>query len=562
MKGIPPPPPASRPGASGPTPPAAEPGAEGAPFTAQHIRRNPPPKPAPNYLDRIKLLNLAADQPTEVQRVPKQVLQMLESQEQTGLHPMPRRMDGLFHQLEDNSVSTLERIPIEYRAPVRKDTVLAEVRKQLGLAWPVVVSQMGFLMMGFVDTVMVGRVSRQDLAAVALGHMWSYGITIVGTGALRGLDPVFSQAHGAGDRARAITALGRACMVAMLLCFPIIILHFAATPAFSLLQQEPSIIPTASVFCRTMAWGVPPMLLFTALAQFLQGLGEVRLPMRAVIVGNLFNIVLNLLFIYDVMGLGLDGAVGSAASTVLVRWGMVAALFLMSRGILQDYLTAKRSVNGLLARDLPRMMSLGMPVGFQYGLEMWAFSAAGMMMGALGSASVAAHAVAVNFTSVLYMIPTGLGAAAAIRVGHLIGARKPWNVAAWTAVGTGMVLMGALAIPLAFGGELVGLLYTDDVEVIRIVAIIMPVAAAFQVFDAIQSVALGVLRGAGDTRMPAIVNIVGYWLVGLPVAAWLGLRLHGGPRDIWVGLLVALGTLSVMFLFRMHQVINRGAGRV
>jgi MATE family multidrug resistance protein len=450
----------------------------------------------------------------------------------------------------------------EAQAPppqVERLSLPAEARRLASLAWPMVLGQLGFTAMGVEDTVMVGHFGPTDLAGVALGHMWSYSILVVGVGALHGLDPVFAQAHGAGDRARSVETLGRAAVLSLLMSVPIIILHFAAGPALRLMSQPDSIVPMAAGYAQAIAWGAPPMLLFMALTNFLQAIGQGQLPLWTVVFGNVANVVLNAIFIYDLAGNNLNGAVGCGAATVFARWAMVAALFLQARPIIENYL-AELPGPPSAVRDMPRMLTVGMPVGFQYGLEMWAFSAAGMMMGQIGAAAVAAHSITVNMTSVLYMIPAGIASAAAVRIGNLIGARAGWKRSAWVAIGLGAASTGVLSIGLWLGGDLVGRAYTNDAGVLDVILIILPLAAAFQLFDATQCVTIGVLRGAGDTRFPALVNLVGYWFVGLPMGAYLGLgeRFHLGAAGIWAGLLIALGTVAVAVVLRLLWIMRRG----
>ena len=438
-----------------------------------------------------------------------------------------------------------------------------ELRRLWRLAWPVVLGGLGMVAMGTVDVAMVGAVSGDDLAAVGIGHIWSFGVLIVGLGALSGLDPIFSQGWGAGERAELGRALARTMVLATALSVPMVGLMWVAEPALAALHQPPEILPVAGAYCRAAAWGVWPAMLFQAIGRYLQGRGEMKVPMLAVFAGNLANVGGNYALVFGLTlpgGLVVPamGAVGCGVSTSLVRWVMLAAVLWLGAEALRE-LPRPTWAETLSPRAQLHLVAQGGPVGIQHALEVWAFSATGLLMGSLGSVEVAAHAVAINLVSVTFMVAYGIGAAAATRVGNLIGAGLEWRRSAWIAVGVGVAWMACTASVLAsVPGLLVGL-FTRDVVVAAVAASLLPVAAAFQLFDGVQVVTFGVLRGAGDTRFPALINLLGYWVIGLPVAWWMGVHTDASPRWVWGGLVIGLCIVATLLLWRLRVIQKRSA---
>ena len=431
--------------------------------------------------------------------------------------------------------------------------IRAELVRLLQLTWPVVLGQVGLVLMGVEDLVMIGPLGPTALAAVGMGNLWSFGVSILGMGVLRGVDPVFSQAHGSGDDARGALALARALVLGLGLSLPVMGLHHLAAPGLVALSQPPEAIPLAVAYVDVVLWGTPALLLFGVLSQYLQARGQVLLPTLVILAGNVVNISLNAVFLY---GLGW-GVVGCGWSTVLGRVLSLLGLLGLAWGLVLRELPRPSRVAVLEARALGRLLALGGPVGLQYGVEVWAFNAAGLMVGWLGMVPFAAHQITLNISSLVFMLPFGLSIAAATRVGNLLGASLPWAQAAWTAIGASAAGMALCAGGLWLGAPLLAGLYTDEPAVLAITAAIIPVMAAFQVFDGVQAVAAGVLRGAGDTRTPALVNLLGFWGVGLPVGYLLGVMAER-PQGVWYGLVAGLGAVALLLVLRVRRVIQQG----
>lgn len=423
------------------------------------------------------------------------------------------------------------------------------------LAWPVVLGQIGMVAMGTVDLMMVGRLGERELAAVGMGNLWSFGVLIIALGTLRGIDPLFSQAHGAGDRAGVGAALGRAVLVALLLSVPVDLLHRLAGPGLRLLQQPEEAIGLAAAYVDAVRWGIVPYLLFNVQKLFLQNLGRTLLPTLVILAANVLNVALNALFIYG-FGWGVVGCGWSTAGCRLLSLLMLVAL---AWPLLRQY--PRPPLRALAApRAVGRVLGVGLPVGFQYGVEVWAFNAAGVMAGWLGTTAFAAHQILLNITALTFMVPLGLGIAASARVGQKLGAGERWQPAGWVAVGATACWMLLCAAGLWLLAPSALRLYTTETAVISVALTLVPIAVAFQLFDGVQAVTAGVLRGAGDTRSPALVNLLGFWGLGLPVAYVWGVT-TGDARGIWLGLMAGLGAVALLLVAQLWRVSRAGGYR-
>lgn len=431
----------------------------------------------------------------------------------------------------------------------------AEALRLWHLAWPVSLGMLAYMGMGVVDTLMVAPLGERPMAAVSLANTWFYSMAVLGFGMTRALDPVISQAHGARDR----VATGRAFVDGAVMCvlvIPLLILLVASGRwGLEALQQPAELLDLAGRYCVILACGVPGMVAFGTLKQMLQGIGSVRPAAFALLVANVLNAVLVYVLVY-VVGLG---AIGCAIATALCNWFNFLFLLWISRDLVRGLLPARPEISWARVAGL---VAIGLPLGVQMGMENWAFSAAGIMMGWLGPTQLAAHAIVMNLATLSFMLPLGISAAASTRVGNLIGSEQPWTRAATTALlmGAGVMSISGLCYSL-IPGWIVGL-YRPEASVFVLAVALLPLAGAFQLFDGIQVVAFGVLRGAGDLKIPSLANLLGYWAVGLPLGAWLAFYGGFGAQGVWVGLGTGLATVAVLLLFRVRATTARGGRRV
>lgn len=438
-----------------------------------------------------------------------------------------------------------------------------EFRSLLSLALPIVAVQVGLMLMGVVDTLMVGRVSAAALAAVALGNLYFFGIAIFGMGVLFALDPIIAQAVGARDEPAIARGLQRglilACALSLLGLLPLIVVG----PVITVLRQPADVIPLAAGYVHAAAGGLPAFLGFVVLRQTLQAMDRVRPIVVAIFAANVVNAVLNWALVFGRLGLPALGPVGTGWASTISRWTMVAALLVLARHRLTPYL---RPGDGevLRPRPLGRMLRLGLPIGAQLQLELGAFAAVALLMGWLGTAEMAGHQIAINLASLTFMVPVGIAQAASVRVGQAVGRGDPGaaRMAVKASVVAGASFMALTAVLfLAIPSPLTAL-YTSDPAVAIIAVALIPVAGVFQVFDGLQVVAAGVLRGIGDTTAPFVANLLAFWLIGMPISLWLGFRTPAGPVGLWWGLVAGLAAVAVFLLARLRVRMRRELRRV
>lgn len=438
-----------------------------------------------------------------------------------------------------------------------------ELRPMVQLAAPVVLVQVGLMAMGVADTIMVGRLSAVALAAAALGNLYFMNVTFFGMGTLMALDPLVSQALGAREHAGVAHAMQRALVLLLVLSAATSLVLVAAEPVFVALRQPREVVPDATRYVWITILSVVPYFAFIVLRQSLQAMHRVA-PIVITIVGaNLINIFFNWVFIYGNLGSPALGVPGAAWATCLSRWAMALGLLATAWRDLKSYLVPIRR-DALGFRPVARLFRLGAPIGLQMTLEVSAFGVIGLMMGMLGAAELGAHQIAINLAATTFMVPLGVGAAAAVRVGRAVGAHDAASArrAASVALMLGVGFMALAAVVFMTVPHPLAELFTRDVPVVSIAAVLIPIAGIFQVFDGIQAVAAGVLRGIGDTRAPLIVNLFGFWLLGVPVSVYLGFFTGARAAGLWWGFVAGLGVVALFLLLRIRVRMRRGLVRI
>jgi MATE family multidrug resistance protein len=439
----------------------------------------------------------------------------------------------------------------------------ADLTALLRLAVPIVAVQLGWMAMGVVDTIVVGHVSADAMAAVALGNLLFLAISLFGMGVLMGLDPVVAQAAGARDPHAIQRGAQRGLALALGLTVFSTLALLPARPLFSALRQPAVIVPTAAAYTHIAIVGFLPFYVFVLVRVVLQATGRVASMVWAMLAANALNLVLNWVFVFGHLGMPPLGAIGSSWATTLSRWAL--ALFMVA--------FAWRDVRPLVRPWLPeslrpdvlwRLLAIGLPIGIQLELELGIFNVVGLMMGRLGAVPMAGHQVVLSLSSLTFMVPLGVSIATSVLVGQAVGrsdvpgARRA--ALAGLACGVGFMASSAVVM-LTLPGPLARV-FTTDPAVVAMAASLIPVAGVFQVFDGTQVVSIGVLRGTGDTRTPLIVNIFGYWVIALPLSAWLGLHTPAGPVGLWWGLVVGLAIVAVILVTRMWRRLSGTLQRV
>jgi MATE family multidrug resistance protein len=410
----------------------------------------------------------------------------------------------------------------------------------LRIAVPLAFAELGWMSMYVVDNIMVGHLpdSAVAIGAASVGGALFSALAIFSIGLMSGMDTLISHAFGAGDRPEAHRTLASA--LALALCLSPIVSGciFGLAPVLGVLGVETAIRLPATEFVRILVWSMPMLLVYTTFRRYLQGIHCVRPVTFALITSNLVNIGGNWLLIYGHWGFPAMGIRGSALSTVIARTYLAGVLVVAVR--LQD----PEAFHDLRADwgRMVRLLKLGVPAAVTIGFEVGVFNTTTALVATLDPVSLAAHTIALNAASVTYMVPLGISSAAAVSVGRELGAgeRRRAVSAGWTAIGIATIFQVGSALAFVLLPRAIARAYTHDERVISFAISMLGIAAVFQLFDGLQIVATGALRGAGNTRTAMLWNLVCYWLIGLPLGCWLCFRLHWGATGLWDGLCLAL----------------------
>jgi MATE family multidrug resistance protein len=420
----------------------------------------------------------------------------------------------------------------------------------------VAIAELGWMAMTTVDTIMVGPLGPAAIGALGVSNSAFYSIAIFGMGLLLGLDTLVSQSHGAGDKADTHHSLSQGVYSAIFISIPLTIVFLYLPAIFRAVGINPQVSGLAELFVRTLNWSTLPLLLYGAFRRYLQGIGHVRPVMFVLISANLVNWLFNWLLIQGRLGFPALGVTGSALSTCLARAYMAAALLFFiwyfERG-------AEPGLRSLIRPPDParllKLMRLGLPAATQILLEIGAFGAAAMLAGRLAPTALAAYQIALNCASISFMVPLGISSASAVSVGQAMGSKQPAlaRMNGYIGMGLACAFMSCSAIAFLTVPRAIFSFYTHDAEVITLGVKLLAIAALFQLFDGIQTVATGALRGLGDTQLPMIVNFCGYWIFGLPVGYVLCFHRGFGIAGLWWGLTIALIGISIVLLLSWQR---------
>jgi MATE family, multidrug efflux pump len=436
---------------------------------------------------------------------------------------------------------------------------MSAAREEFGalarLAVPIVLANLGTMAMGVVDMMMVGHLNDpQALAGMAVANTWVHGTIMFAMGVVFGIDPIVTQAHGARDSRRLGLALQRGLLLAAVVSVAVMGLWLLTGSFLSLFAQDPATVAIADGYTRVQIFSVAPFLLFIALRQYLQGRGVLLPILWVVVLANLGNVLFNWVLVFGNLGFPALGVEGAGIATGLTRVVMLLGLVAITLGFgLHREAWVPWSRRVFDPKGLKQVLGYGLPTAFQMSFEIWAFGCATLMAGALGDTAASAHILVLNLAAMAFMVPMGISFAACTRVGNLIGEQRPGRArtASWVAFAMGAGVMTLSAVVLLVTGSTIPALFFADltdpevVEVLALTATIIPIAAAFQVFDGTQVVGCGILRAQGQTVPAAVINLVGYWVLALPIGWWMTFRLGLGLVGIWWGLALALSLVAV-----------------
>lgn len=431
-----------------------------------------------------------------------------------------------------------------------------EIRTNLVLAVPVMLSQLGHVMMGVADNVMVGNLGATSLAAAGLANVAFNVLLLFGIGVSYAITPLVAQADGEKDTAGVSNILKHGlainfltgCLLATLVFFGKNILH--------LIGQPQDVVTLSIPYLNIVTVSIIPVLIFQTFRQLSEGLSNTRLAMVIVLSANVLNIVLNYLLIYGHLGfpaLGLNGA-GYATLISRVAMGLAIAWYVYQSRTFRAYRLGFQFRN--YSRKLfSKMLHIGVPAGLQFIFEVAAFDFSLVMMGWIGTQALAAHQIAINLATISYMTTSGLAAAATIRVGQELGKNDIARLrhAAFVIIRMALVWMSGWAVLFIVGRGALPALYVQDAEVLKIAAPLVVIAGLFQLSDGLQVVAVGALRGLQDVKIPSLLIFISYWVIALPLGYWMAFVLGWGAIGIWSGLLIGLTLVACAVTYRFHR---------
>lgn len=434
-------------------------------------------------------------------------------------------------------------------------------KANIRLATPIIIGQVGQIVVNIADNVMVGRLGAAELASVSLANALFISIIVIGMGISFALPPLVAEAQGQKADRLISSYTKHSLVLNFLFAFIAIPLIELAIPLMSYWGQEPQVVELAGQYLRISAYTLVPFMLFQTFRCYADGSSETVPAMVAMLVGNVINIFCNYMFIYGKWGAPALGVEGAALGTLISRVGMLFLLLFIiyKRKHLWKHLQAM-DLRTYQSKEFKKLLNLGIPTSLQGFFEISAFGGAAVLAGMISKEVQAAHQIAINLASISFLVCTGLAMAATIRVGNQFGKsnREPLRHAGFSAIMQVAFFMACTAILYIVLREFLPSLYVDNKEVIQIAAALLVWAAIFQIPDGIQVTAIGALRGMQDVRRPTVITFVAYWLFALPVSYFLAFNAGLGAVGIWIGLTIGL-TISAFFMVWRFAKISQNA---
>ncbi|MEM9647973.1 MAG: MATE family efflux transporter [Bacteroidota bacterium] len=444
-----------------------------------------------------------------------------------------------------------------------------EFAYNLRLAYPVILGMLGHTFVAFADNIMVGQLGTAELAAVSLGNSFVFIAMSLGIGFSTAITPLVAEADGAGDQAAGKRALKHGLVLCTLLGLSLFGIILLCKPMLNYMQQPAEVVELAIPYLELVAFSLVPLIIFQAFKQFSEGLSQTKYPMYATVLANVVNIVINYLLIFGSFGFPKLGIVGAAIGTLASRFIMVGYIwFLLKRKEkFQSYVTGF-NFKVIEKKVINKIISLGFPSALQMFFEVAIFTAAIWLSGVLGKNAQAANQIALNLSSMTFMVGMGLSVAAMVRVGNQKGLqnfselrRIAQSIFFLTlnldVVFAALFLLGRYWLPTIYLDVDDVANQMDNTEVIVIAAKLLLVAAFFQISDGIQVVVLGALRGLQDVKIPTVITFIAYWLIGFPVSYYFGLHTEYKSSGIWMGLLLGLTASAVMLYIRFNYLTKK-----
>lgn len=433
------------------------------------------------------------------------------------------------------------------------------IKETLKLAYPVVIGQLGHMMLGVVDSLMVGQLGAVPLAAASLVNGLILLIIVLGIGMSVALTPLVAIAKGSGNHDQCGVILRQGLLVNLVFSILLVLVVYFFADIIYYLNQPYEVAVLAESYLKILSFSIIPFMLFQTYKQFIEGLSFTKPAMIILILANIVNAFGNWILIFGNLGmpkLELDGA---GFSTLLTRISIAVAIFIYvkySKQIKQYDPTLRfRSINWSVIK---KILDLGIPGGFQMFFEVGGFAFAAVMIGWIGAKELAAHQIAINLASITFMVGLGISIAATIRVGNYLGKKDLIGIknAGYSALFIVAIIMGSFGIMFIILRNFLPTLYIEDPVVIEIASSLIIIAALFQVVDGLQVVGIGLLRGLTDLKAPMVIAFIAYWIIGLPVAYLLGFTFEFGVEGVWISFVVGLSIAAVFFIRRFQRFLK------
>lgn len=428
---------------------------------------------------------------------------------------------------------------------------------------------LGHTLVAFIDNIMVGQLGTAELAAVSLGNSFMFIAMSLGIGFSTAITPLVAEADGEGNVAKGKLAFKHGLFLSTALGVALFLMVFFASPFMHAMNQPKEVVALAMPYLELVAISLIPLIIFQAFKQCSDGLSMTKYPMYATVLANVVNVILNYLFIFGKLGLPALGMVGAAIGTLASRVIMLWYLwYLMSKNLKSKPYVTHLKLFQLATDKLKKIISLGLPSALQMFFEVAIFTAAIWLSGILGKNPQAANQIALNLSSMTFMVAVGFSVTATIRVGNQKGMKRYREL---RRIAYSIFLLSVL---FAFCFGICFLLFRDELtrlyldfdnqtdiadtfEVWTIAIKLMLIAAIFQISDTLQVVALGILRGMQDVKIPTLITFIAYWAVGFPISYYLGMKTDYGSAGIWIGLLAGLTTAGVLLFIRFERISKR-----
>jgi MATE family multidrug resistance protein len=421
-------------------------------------------------------------------------------------------------------------------------------------------SQLGHVMMGVTDSIMVGHIGAEPLAAASLANVAFNMILLFGIGVSYAITPLVASAQGEHNNKNISDTLKHGLAINFINSLILVLIVYFGKNILYHIDQPAEVVALSIPYLDIITFSIIPTLLFQTFRQFSEGLSFTRIAMFVVIGSNFLNIGLNYIFIYGHAGFPAMGLVGAGYGTLISRIAMAAGIaWYIYRSPAFSAFRSGFSIGNYSKSLFNKMLHIGIPAGVQFIFEVAAFDFSAVMMGWLGAKTLAAHQIAINLATISYMTTTGLAAAATIRVSNEMGKGnfRTMRTVGFTLLGLALTVMAIWGLIFILGKDFLPTLYINDIDVITIAAPLIVIAGFFQLADGTQVVCIGALRGMQDVKIPSVFIFLAYWVIGLPLGYWLGFKMNYGAIGIWIGLLIGLTLTAIAMFIRFHQLSKK-----